>query len=78
MPAYMKNGDSIGPSILSGDILLVKIYQFFEEFDAEVFHKVTLEFSDMFIKVCESQQMNINFEQTQIPRFDQLHTDDHL
>ncbi|XOD67231.1 MAG: polyprenyl synthetase family protein [Flavobacteriales bacterium Tduv] len=58
-------------AILSGDTLLVKAYQFFEALESKVFRKVILEFSNMAIKVCEGQQMDVNFEETQEPDFDQ-------
>lgn len=58
-------------AILSGDTLLIKAYQFFEALETKVFRKVILEFSNMAIKVCEGQQMDVNFEKTQKPDFSQ-------
>lgn len=58
-------------AILSGDILLIKAYQFFESLNNKIFQKVISEFSDMAIKVCKGQQMDINFTKIKEPSFNE-------
>lgn len=54
------HGVNIG--ILSGDALLIKSYQFFEDLEPVLFKKCLQLFSETGIKVCEGQQMDVNFE----------------
>ena len=54
------HGINIG--ILSGDALLIKSYQFFEDLEDSQFKKCIQLFSDTGIKICEGQQMDVNFE----------------
>jgi len=54
----------INNTILSGDALLIKSYQFFEDLDEIIFKKCIKIFSETAIKLCEGQQMDINFENT--------------
>ena len=54
------HGINIG--ILSGDALLIKSYQFFEDLEDSQFKKCILLFSETGIKICEGQQMDVNFE----------------
>jgi len=56
-------------TILSGDALLIKSYQFFEDLDSNLFKKCINIFSETAIKLCEGQQMDINFENTTIVSF---------
>lgn len=52
----------INVGILSGDALLIKAYQFFEDLDAELFKKCVSIFSQTAAVLCEGQQMDVNFE----------------
>ncbi len=54
------HGINIG--ILSGDALLIKSYQFFEDLEDSLFKKCIQLFSETVIKICEGQQMDVNFE----------------
>ncbi|MHA6697510.1 polyprenyl synthetase family protein [Chryseobacterium sp. A301] len=54
------HGINIG--ILSGDALLIKSYQFFEDLEPELFKKCTMIFSQTAAILCEGQQMDVNFE----------------
>ena len=54
------HGINIG--ILSGDALLIKSYQFFEDLGDSQFKKCIQLFSETGIKICEGQQMDVNFE----------------
>lgn len=54
------HGINIG--ILSGDALLIKSYQFFEDLEDRQFKKCIQLFSETGIKICEGQQMDVNFE----------------
>ena len=54
------HGKNVG--ILSGDALLIKSYQFFEDLEPILFKKCLQLFSETGIKICEGQQMDINFE----------------
>lgn len=48
--------------ILSGDALLIKAYQFFEDLEPELFKKCIQLFSLTGAVLCEGQQMDVNFE----------------
>lgn len=54
------HGINIG--ILSGDALLIKAYQFFEDLEPELFKKCVKIFSETGAVLCEGQQMDVNFE----------------
>ncbi|MCG7280274.1 polyprenyl synthetase family protein [Chryseobacterium taklimakanense] len=54
------HGINIG--ILSGDALLIKAYQFFEDLEPELFKKCIKIFSETGAVLCEGQQMDVNFE----------------
>ena len=54
------HGTNVG--ILSGDALLIKSYQFFEDLEPILFKKCLQLFSETGIKICEGQQIDINFE----------------
>ena len=54
------HGINIG--ILSGDALLIKSYQFFEDLEDSLFKNCIQLFSETGIKICEGQQMDVNFE----------------
>jgi geranylgeranyl diphosphate synthase type II len=52
----------INVGILSGDALLIKAYQFFEDLEPELFKKCIQIFSETGAVLCEGQQMDVNFE----------------
>lgn len=52
----------INRGILSGDALLIKSYQFFEDLEADLFKKCLQLFSKTGLEICEGQQMDVNFE----------------
>lgn len=54
------HGVNVG--ILSGDALLIKAYQFFEDLEPELFKKCITIFSETGGVLCEGQQMDVNFE----------------
>ena len=54
------HGINIG--ILSGDALLIKAYQFFEDLEPELFKKCITIFSETGAVLCEGQQLDVNFE----------------
>lgn len=54
------HGINIG--ILSGDALLIKAYQFFEDLEPELFKECIKIFSETGAVLCEGQQMDVNFE----------------
>lgn len=53
-------------AILSGDVMLVKAYQLIHKskFSYDVSEKVLSAFNEMAVKVCEGQQWDLNYEQT--------------
>lgn len=55
---------NIDQAILSGDALLIKSYQFFEDLPAEKFKEVVSLFSYAAMTVCEGQQFDMDFEST--------------
>lgn len=52
----------INRGILSGDVMLILAYQFFENYPPEVFQKLAQIFSKTAIEVCDGQQLDIDFE----------------
>lgn len=52
----------INTGILSGDALLIKAYQFFEDLEPKLFKKCISIFSETGAVLCEGQQMDVNFE----------------
>ncbi|MEN8138035.1 MAG: polyprenyl synthetase family protein [Bacteroidota bacterium] len=57
---HKKWNENIG--ILSGDAMLIKAYQYFEELPAESLKSIFPLFNKTAIEVCEGQQMDMNFE----------------
>ncbi len=49
-------------AILSGDVMLVKAFEILQTYSDSEFKKLIFVFSDTAIKVCEGQQMDMNFE----------------
>lgn len=60
-------------AILSGDVMLVKAYRVLENYPAEEFKQLVSLFTQTAIKVCEGQQMDMNFETA-----DNITVDDYL
>lgn len=56
--------------ILSGDGLLIKAYQFFEDLEPELFKKCIQLFSHTGAVLCEGQQQDVNFETTDDVSYD--------
>lgn len=52
----------INTGILSGDAMLIRAYQLFEQYEGETFRKLAQLFSKTAIEVCEGQQYDIDFE----------------
>ena len=48
--------------ILSGDAMLILAYQYFENYDPEVFQKLAKLFSKTALEVCDGQQLDVDFE----------------
>lgn len=52
----------LNAGILTGDALLIKAYQFFEDLEPELFKKCVELFSQTGAVLCEGQQLDVNFE----------------
>ncbi|WGK65631.1 polyprenyl synthetase family protein [Croceiramulus getboli] len=52
----------INTGILSGDAMLIKAYQLFENYEGETFRQLAMLFSKTALEVCEGQQYDIDFE----------------
>lgn len=52
----------INTGILSGDAMLIKAYQLFENYDNKIFRALAELFSKTAIEVCEGQQYDVDFE----------------
>ena len=50
-------------AILSGDVMMVKAYQFIGKSKEEARYAILSAFSEMAVKVCEGQQLDLNYEQ---------------
>ncbi len=53
---------NLNTGILSGDAMLILAYQYFENYEANVFKDLAKLFSKTALEVCEGQQLDINFE----------------
>lgn len=53
---------NLNTGILSGDAMLILAYQYFENYEPQVFRELAKLFSKTALEVCEGQQMDINFE----------------
>jgi len=60
-PTVHKKYD-LNTAILSGDVMLIYAYKFFEQYPAELNVKLTKIFNTTSIQICEGQQMDIDFE----------------
>lgn len=61
----------INVGILSGDGLLIKAYQFFEDLEPELFKKCVKIFSHTGAVLCEGQQQDVNFEKMDVVSHDE-------
>ena len=52
----------VNTGILSGDAMLIKSYQLFEEYEPQIFKRLVSLFSQTAIEVCEGQQYDVDFE----------------
>jgi geranylgeranyl diphosphate synthase type II len=52
----------INTGILSGDAMLILAYQYFEQYESDVFRDLAKLFSKTALEVCEGQQMDVDFE----------------
>jgi len=62
-PTVHKKWD-VNTAILSGDVMLVKVYELFGELDAPVLKTVLKAFNQCAAEVCEGQQLDMEFETT--------------
>lgn len=53
---------NINTGILSGDAMLILAYQYFEEYEPNVFRELAKLFSKTALEVCEGQQYDVDFE----------------
>lgn len=53
---------NVNTGILSGDMMLIKAYQFISEVPADVFPQLFAIFNQTALEVCEGQQMDMDFE----------------
>ena len=60
-PAVHEKWD-VNTGILSGDAMLIKAYQIFENYEGETFRKLAELFSKTATQVCEGQQYDLDFE----------------
>lgn len=56
------NLHGLNVGILSGDALMIKAYQFFEDLEPELFKECIRIFSETGALLCEGQQLDVNFE----------------
>lgn len=54
---------NLNTGILSGDAMLILAYQYFEEYEPQVFRSLAKLFSKTALEVCEGQQWDVDFEQ---------------
>ena len=52
----------LNTGILSGDAMLILAYQYFEQYEPEIFRSLAKLFSKTAIEVCEGQQWDVDFE----------------
>ncbi len=52
----------VNTGILSGDALMILAYQYFENYDGDIFKKIVTLFNKTALEVCEGQQFDIDFE----------------
>jgi len=52
----------LNTGILSGDAMLIRAYQLFEDYEPSMFRELAILFSKTAIQVCEGQQYDLDFE----------------
>lgn len=52
----------INTGILSGDAMLILAYQYFEQYNTDIFRELAKLFSKTALEVCEGQQFDVDFE----------------
>jgi geranylgeranyl diphosphate synthase type II len=52
----------LNTGILSGDVMLIIAYQYFENYEPEIFRDLAKLFSKTALEVCDGQQLDIDFE----------------
>lgn len=52
----------VNTGILSGDLMLIQAYRYFEGYEPVLFHSLIALFSKTAIEVCEGQQYDVDFE----------------
>ncbi len=52
----------VNTAILSGDAMLIRSYQFFEDYEPELYKKLVALFTETAFGVCEGQQYDVDFE----------------
>ena len=53
---------NLSTAILSGDVMLVKVYEIFSRLEPDMFREALRSFNDCATKVCEGQQWDMDFE----------------
>jgi geranylgeranyl diphosphate synthase, type II len=53
---------NVSTAILSGDVMLVKVYEMFSRLDPEIFKETVQSFNQCASRVCEGQQWDMSFE----------------
>jgi len=53
---------NLNTGILSGDAMLILAYQYFEQYEPEIFQSLAKLFSKTALEVCEGQQWDVDFE----------------
>jgi geranylgeranyl diphosphate synthase, type II len=53
---------NINTAILSGDVMMIWCYKYLQKISSEKFANIFQAFNNMAIKICEGQQMDMNFE----------------
>lgn len=54
---------NLNTGILSGDAMLILAYQYFEDYEPQIFRSLAKLFSKTALEVCEGQQWDVDFEQ---------------
>ena len=52
----------VNTGILSGDAMLILAYQFLSEYKGEIYERCMKRFTDICLKICEGQQLDVDFE----------------
>ena len=52
----------VNTGILSGDAMLILAYQYLSEYKGEVYEKSMKRFTDVCLRICEGQQLDVDFE----------------